>query len=113
MLKLSKVKLDGDVFCILIFLVGRFGIMLGYHNYFVEVIVVELLACFMEKMEWMWGSVFEIDFPNIPFFFQFLYFLFLHIFCFIFYFFKKIFKKKNKIFKIFEILFFSKLIIYI
>jgi hypothetical protein len=79
LLKLSKVKLDGDVFCILIFLVGRFGIMLGYHNYFVEVIVVELLACFMEKMEWMWGSVFEIDFPNIPFFSIFVFFILTHL----------------------------------
>ena len=39
----------------LCFLAGLFGFMLGDHNYFVEVIVVELLACFMEKMEWMWG----------------------------------------------------------
>jgi len=33
------------------FLVGLFAFMLGDHNYFVGVIVVELLACFMEKME--------------------------------------------------------------
>ena len=37
------------------FLVGLFAFMLGDHNYFVGVIVVEFLACFMEKMEWMWG----------------------------------------------------------
>ena len=43
------------------FLVGLFAFMLGDYNYFVGVIVVELLACFMEKMEWMWGRVFEID----------------------------------------------------
>ena len=37
------------------------GFMLGDQNKFVGVIVVELLACFMEKMEWMWRSGFEID----------------------------------------------------
>ena len=47
------------------FLVGLSGFMLGDHNYFVGVIVVELLACFMEKMEWMWGSVFEIESWNL------------------------------------------------
>ena len=47
------------------FLVGLYGFMLGDHNYFVEVIVVELLACFMEKMEWMWRSGFEIDSWNL------------------------------------------------
>ena len=52
-------------FVFLCFLVGLFRFMLGDHNYFVEVIVVELLACFMEKMEWMWGSVFEIESWNL------------------------------------------------
>ena len=53
------------MFCFLCLLSGLFGFMLGDHNYFVEVIVVELLACFMEKMEWMWGRVFEIESWNL------------------------------------------------
>ena len=50
---------------VICFFPGLFGFMLGDHNYFVEVIVVELLACFMEKMEWMWGRVFEIESWNL------------------------------------------------
>ena len=41
------------------FLVGLYGFMLGDHNYFVGVIVVELPACFMEKIVYQLGDGFS------------------------------------------------------